>query len=76
MPHIFKVMCYDKQIRDSKAKVGDTVYLKSRTDLPMTVHNLPRCNTAAGHARQAGVVYINTDGRVIEQIFDAILLTL
>lgn len=76
MPHIFKVMCYDKQIRESKAKVGDTVFLKSRTDLPMTVSDLPRCNTAAGHNRQAGVVYINADGLVITQVFDAVLLTL
>lgn len=47
MPHVFQIKCYRKHLAAGKAEVGDTVYLKSRPDVPMTVVSLPYWNQTA-----------------------------
>jgi hypothetical protein len=47
MPHLFKVECYRTAIIRRRASPGDTVYLKSRPDVPMTVTAIPFWNSAA-----------------------------
>lgn len=76
MPHIFKVDCYQKAIENSRAKIGDTVYLKSRTDIPMTVKSMPICNWAAGHKPKVVATWLHIDGTILEHTFDAFELSL
>jgi hypothetical protein len=76
MPHIFKVQCYRQHRQLQKAKLGDTVYLKSRPDIPMTVSKLPHWNSAAGHEPSATVTWIHSDGSVHEHTFNAVELSL
>lgn len=76
MPHIFKVQCYRSHRQLKKAKLGETVYLKSRPDLPMTVKDLPAWNSTAGHEPRVTATWIHSDGTVQEHTFLAVELSL
>lgn len=76
MPMIFKVECCDALARKGKLKIGDTVYFKSRPDIPMTISEDVHYNSAAGHAPDVEVTWISHDHEVKTHRFDAILLTL
>jgi hypothetical protein len=55
----FVVKPYDATHKDEKAKVGDTVYLRCRPDMPMTVSELPICNYAANHRAHVVTVWLD-----------------
>lgn len=77
MPHGFHVQCYLPVVNRDKAKIGDTVYLKSRPDIPMTVSELPHCNRTAGHDPKVRTTWIHDgDGTVRTHLFNAVELSL
>lgn len=76
MPHLFKVACYLDHIRRGKATAGDTVYLKSRPDVPMTVAAAPRYHSAANQVGMVKVSYLGPDLRPIHAEFLAEELSL
>lgn len=76
MPHIFKVECYRRHAERGKAKRGDVVYLKSRTDVPMTVLKPPAVNSAAGKCGSVDVTYLKADGEPHNATFAAEQLSL
>lgn len=78
MPHVFKVQCYLKHIVAGKAAIGDTVYLKSRPDMPMTVTALPHWNRTADPRGPKGWVKtirvgrtsvgeVSAEGQIVEE---------
>ena len=76
MPHVFKIKCYRNEIMSGRAKVGDTVYLKSRPDVPMTVSDLPVWNRAAGHEPLVITKWMHPSGTIHQEKFQAVELSL
>ncbi|MFT3973309.1 MAG: hypothetical protein QM699_07630 [Amaricoccus sp.] len=76
MPHLFKVACYLEHIRRDRAAAGDTVYLKSRPDVPMTVTRATRYNSAANQVSMVSVSYLGPDLQLIRAEFHAEELSL
>lgn len=58
MPNVFKFSSYSI----GKQKVGDVVYLAGQPEIPMTVTELPHCNTTAGHSQQVLVAWFTPNG--------------